>query len=165
MDAKPLAVLIMASSLVALGGLAQAQSSAPARGDTARSASGVEFTTGGVGIEERQRLASLAGQYNLQLEFAYAPEGEYLSDVQVEITDARGNTVLSTRADGPWLLARLPAGNYTVKARFGDVTRTQQVNVGGGKRRVVMVFPRSVEQLDVAGSTDTRPYTAAATAR
>jgi hypothetical protein len=148
MNRKPLAVLIIASSLAAFGTLAQAQSSptnrSDARSDT-RSAAGVEFTSGGVGLAARQQLASQSGQYNLHLEFAYAPEGEYMSEVQVDINDARGNNVLSTRTDGPWLFARLPAGNYTVKASFDNVTRSQQVNVGGGKRHLVMRFPAQVE--------------------
>jgi len=149
MNRKPLAVLIIASSLAAFGTLAQAQSTQMNRSETrsAAGAAGVEFTSGGVGLAARQQLASQSGQYNLHLEFAYAPEGEYLSEVQVDINDARGNSVLSTRTDGPWLLARLPAGNYTVKASFGNVTRTQQVNVGGGKRHLVMRFPAQVENM------------------
>ena len=146
MNRKPLAVLVVASSLALFGSFAQAQSSQTARIDS-RGASNVEFTTGGVGLAARQQLAAQSGQYNLHLEFAYAPEGEYLSEVQVDISDARGNNVLSTRTDGPWLLAKLPAGSYAVKARYGDVTRTQQVNVGGGKRHLVMRFPAQVEPM------------------
>jgi hypothetical protein len=156
MNCKPLAVLIFAWSLGLAGGIAHAQYGQPAqqpRGSASHSASGVEFTSGGVGLSARQELASQAGQYNLQLEFAYAPEGEYLSAVQVDIADARGNSVLSTTTEGPWLLAKLPAGSYTVKARVGDVTRSQQVNVGPGKRRLVMRFPASVEQRESAGSS------------
>jgi hypothetical protein len=153
---KPLAALIAASSFVALAGIAQAQSS-PRASDTSRSASGVEYTTGGIGLAERQELASEARQFNTHLEFVYAPEGEYLAEVHVDIADARGNTVLSTTTDGPWLLAKLPAGRYTVKASFGGVTRTQQINVGGGKRRVVMRFPASVGQQDIAGSSSHPP--------
>jgi hypothetical protein len=153
---KPLAVLVLASSFVFAGSLAQAQSGQPARSAASSSASGVEFTSGGVGLAARQQLAAQAGQYNLQLEFVYAPEGEYLSAVQVDVADARGNNVLSTVTEGPWLMAKLPAGSYTVKARFGGETRTQQVKVGPGKHRVVMRFPASVEQQAGAGASSGR---------
>jgi hypothetical protein len=161
MNHKPFATLLVASSFALAGSLAQAQpsqpaGSGPAPSDTSRSASGVEFLSGGVGLNARQQLAAQSSQYNLQLEFAYAPEGEYLAGVQVDIADTRGNSVLSTTTDGPWLMAKLPAGTYTVKARFGDATRSQQVNVGPGKRRVVMRFPASVEQNPTAGMTDGR---------
>ncbi|MPZ42666.1 MAG: carboxypeptidase regulatory-like domain-containing protein [Betaproteobacteria bacterium] len=167
MKRKPFTALVLASSFAIVGSMAQAQSGQPqsgqpARSDASRSASGVEFTSGGVGLAARQQLAAQSGQYNLQLEFAYAPEGEYLSAVQVDIADARGNNVLSTVTDGPWLMARLPAGNYTVKAQFSGETRTQQVNVGPGKRRVVMRFPASVEQQAGAMSSDQRSASMAA---
>lgn len=142
---KPLAALILASSVAAFAGAAQAQSSQAAGSDASRTASGVEYITGGVGLAARQELAAKSDQYNLHLEFTYAPAGEYLAEVQVEITDARGNPVLSTTTDGPWLLAKLPPGRYTVKSTYGGVTRTQQVNVGGGKRHLVVRFPASVE--------------------
>ena len=109
--------------------------------------SGVDFVTGGVGLAARQEMLAQAGQYNLHLEFAVAPEGEYLSDVEVSIADPRGSTVLSTRTDGPWLLARLPTGSYTVNARYGGTVRQQQVTVGGGRRHVVIRFPQSSEQV------------------
>jgi hypothetical protein len=156
MNRRPLVAFILASSFAVAGGAAYAQTGQQTRSDASRSASGVEFTSGGVGLAARQQLAAQSGQYNLHLEFVYAPEGEYLSAVQVDIADARGNSVLSTTTDGPWLLARLPGGNYTVKASYGDVTRTQQVNVGPGKRRVVMRFPAAVEQQQSAGMTSSR---------
>ena len=156
LNRESLTVLVVASSFALAGGLAQAQSDPSARSQTSSSASGVEFTSGGVGVSARQQLAAQSDQFNLQLVFAYAPEGEYLAAVKVDIADARGKNVLSTTTDGPWLLARLPAGSYTVKAQFGDVTRTQQVSIGPTKRRVVMRFPASVTQEQAARMPDRR---------
>ena len=157
MKRKPLAAFVIASSIAAFAGVAGAQSpqsTQAARSDTSRSAAGVEFTSGGVGLAARQQLAAQSNQYNLHLEFAYAPEGEYLSEVQVDIVDSRGNEVISTTTEGPWLLAKLPPGNYTVKARYGDVSRTQQVSVGGGKRHLVVRFPATVERQQVATGSE-----------
>ena len=115
------------------------------------SGAGVDFVSGGVGLMARQEMQSQAGQYNLHLEFAAAPEGEYVSDVVVSIVDSKGSNLLSTRTQGPWLMARLPAGTYTVNARYGGSTRQQQLTVGGGRKHFVMRFPQSREQ--VAGGT------------
>jgi hypothetical protein len=145
-----IAMTLVAAALAAGAGLTQAQTSSSA-GSTAAAGSGVEFTTGGVGLDARQALANQAGQYNLHLEFAAVPAGEYLSAVDVTITDARGTEVLKTRTDGPWLLARLPAGNYSVTARYGSSVQRQQVSVGGGKRHLVVRFPAAAEQ--IAGAT------------
>ncbi|MCC6534765.1 MAG: carboxypeptidase regulatory-like domain-containing protein [Burkholderiales bacterium] len=109
----------------------------------------VEFTTGGVGLNARQEMLAHASPYNLHLEFAEASDGEYVSDVEVNIADARGANVLSTRTDGPWLLAKLPAGSYTVSARYGNALKRQQVTVGAGRRHLVVRFPAmdAAEQL------------------
>jgi hypothetical protein len=117
----------------------------------AAGSAGVDFVSGGVGLIARQEMQSHAGQYNLHVEFAAAPEGEYVSDVDVSIVNSRGANLLSTRTQGPWLMARLPAGTYTVNARYGGSTRQQQVTVGGGRKHLVMRFPQSREQ--VAGGT------------
>lgn len=109
--------------------------------DRSGPSSGVDFVSGGVGLGARQAMLAQAGQYNLHVEFAAAPEGEYLSDVDVSMTDSRGQSVLHTRTDGPWLLARLPAGTYSLTAKYAGVTRTQQVAVGAGRRHIVMRFP------------------------
>jgi hypothetical protein len=101
---------------------------------------GAEYISGGVGFGAREAMRAQAGQYNLHLEFVAGASGEYLSDVEVNVADARGNNVLSTRTEGPWLFARLPAGSYAVTVRYGGSTRTQHVNVGSGRTHVVMRF-------------------------
>lgn len=120
---------------------------APTGAGAAERAGDVAFTSGGVSLGARQALLAEAGQYNLHLEFAAAPEGEYLSDVDVDVVDARGRNVLSTRTQGPWLMAKLPAGNYGITARYGGTTRSQSVVVGQGRRHAVIRFPALNEQV------------------
>ncbi|MCC7079695.1 MAG: carboxypeptidase regulatory-like domain-containing protein [Burkholderiales bacterium] len=156
MNRTSFVVLALVSPIALAGGIARAQpSEQPARSNASQSAAGVAFTSGGVGIAAREQLAAHASQYNLKLVFAYAPEGEYLAAVQVDIADQRGTTVLSTLTEGPWLMAKLPAGTYTLKARFGGVTRTQQIHAGPGMQRIVVRFPASVEHR-LAGATPDR---------
>ena len=139
---KRILTMTLAACLFTGAGIAAAQSGGGA---------GVDFISGGVGLMARQEMQSQAGKYNLHLEFAAAPEGEYVSDVDVSIVDSKGSNLLSTRTQGPWLMARLPAGTYTVNARYGGSTRQQQVSVGGGRKHLVMRFPQSREQ--IAGGT------------
>jgi len=139
--------MTLACALAVSGGLAFAQS--------AERAGSIPFTTGGVGLEARQQMLSQASQYNLHLEFAETADGEYVSGVEVTIASARGGSVLSTRTDGPWLLAKLAPGSYTVTARYGGDVRQQQVSVGEGRRHLVMRFRQAAEQ--VAGDLGTTP--------
>lgn len=98
----------------------------------------VSYLAGGVGDESRERLLARAGEFNLQLLFA-ARTGNYLADVAVTIRDGKGALVLETRADGPFLLVRLPPGPYEVMAAFDGTSVRQTTKIPASGRRE-MVF-------------------------
>ena len=110
---------------------AQAQSD-----QVALSAGGVSYVSGGVGTTSIDRLNSLAGDFNLKLVFALTA-GDYLSGVKVTISDAAGKTLLETTSQGPWLLARLPAGNYQVVASFAGNAERRAVSIGSEKLKTI----------------------------
>lgn len=93
-----------------------------------------DIVSGGIGVNARDELAAKARDYPLKLVFALASR-EYLSDVDVEITG--GGRKLAHRAEGPWLFARLPAGQYTIRATFNGQTQTKSVAVGAKGQKVV----------------------------
>jgi len=74
----------------------------------------VESMSTGVGVDERVAHK----QYSLLMIFAEA-NGSYLANVTVEIKDAKGDVVLATKSTGPWLFAKLSAGDYKVVATRG----------------------------------------------
>ena len=92
---------------------------------------GVTYVSGGVGEEQTQAFESAASRYPLALEFAikHAPRAEYTANVHVVITDTQGTRLLDTHSDGPFLLAKLPAGRYTVTAERHQQTLTRTVHI------------------------------------
>jgi hypothetical protein len=76
---------------------------------------GIPYLSGGVGLDERDALRAVSGEYNLQVTFAQRA-GNYLSDAHVAIQNATGATILETVPQGPWLFTKLPPGRYTVIA-------------------------------------------------
>jgi hypothetical protein len=113
--------------------------SASANSDNAvvqKTPGGVSYVSGGVGTDSIDHLNTLAGNFNLKLVFALN-SGSYVSDVKVAIADAKGRTILDTTSDGPWLLTRLPAGNYQVVATLSGKAVRHQVAVGEAKLRTV----------------------------
>jgi hypothetical protein len=97
---------------------------------------GVSYASGGFGIDERQRLRSLAKGDNLELSFALATK-EYLDGADLAIKDGKGATVLETVSDGPLFYARLPEGSYTVAATALGKTLIRKVQVPAkGQARV-----------------------------
>ena len=102
------------------------------------------YVSGGVSDGEVQRFQAAFKQYPLIVEL-YEHSGardEYTADAQVRITDRKGATVLEQRADGPFMLVRLPAGDYTVSASLhGQSLPAHKVHVtDSGHARSVFVF-------------------------
>ena len=75
-----------------------------------------EFISGGIGDGDTERLMAVKSQYNLRLTFVEKSTGAYLSDVKVEVLNAKKQIVISTVSTGPFLFAKLPKGSYTVNA-------------------------------------------------
>lgn len=111
-----------------LAGLSSAQSGAlPAE----KKQGEVSYLSGGIGLDESEAIKRIAAQYPLELVFASgtASPGEYLADVHVTIKDRQGNAVLDTTSSGPFLLAKLSAGSYTIDAQARGQTQTRVVQI------------------------------------
>jgi hypothetical protein len=94
---------------------------------------GVTYLCGGVGEEEASYLKREARNHDMMLTFA-TRRGAYLADVNVDIRNARGQSVLQTNCDGPIMLVDLPqGGTYRVRADANGYTLNQTVNVQHGK--------------------------------
>lgn len=90
----------------------------------------VSFVSGGIGADERDALQLMRADYNLHLLFSMRDTGEYLSDIKVVVTDATGNDLLETVAEGPMLFARLKPGRYSISADRNGHLINKTVNIG-----------------------------------
>ena len=111
---------------------------------------GVSYLSGGIGLDESEAIKSAEKDFALSLLFVQTKRGEYLSDVKVGITDKAGKTVLDAVADGPMLLATLPAGEYKLSAESEGNTLVKTVRVTGkGVVRAVFIWqPAAKATLD-----------------
>jgi len=90
----------------------------------------IRYASGGIGLSEREELGALSNQFNLRLMFAMHGSGNYLADVRVRILDSRGGAVLDATSRGPYFLAQLPSGRYTVEAEMLGQSQRQTASVG-----------------------------------
>jgi len=97
---------------------------------------GTPLLTGGVSEEERDAMRGEAGQYNIWLAFVERDTGNYVTGVKVSVIDDKGNAVVDTVADGPWLLAQVPPGRYTVRTSDGQ---EQEITAGSGARAMTIL--------------------------
>lgn len=103
------------------------------------------FVSGGVSLESSQAFRRAFRDYPLVIQL-FERDGArevYTADAQVRIVDAHGQVVLDQRADGPFMLVRLPAGEYRVSAELaGRALASHAVRVADhGHASSVFVFP------------------------
>lgn len=94
---------------------------------------GITYVSGGNGIEERQALNEIAGDYNLKLVFAEKGSGAYLADVKLSIMNMKNQKILEAVSDGPWFFAKLMPGRYKITATVEEESLVQKTKVGGGR--------------------------------
>lgn len=93
-----------------------------------RTAGDISYISGGIGVAEQEYLTARQGEFNLKLVFTLK-EGNYVADVNVQVKDGSGKTLLEHFAPGPFFMAKLPAGRYSVSATYEGKTVTRDVRV------------------------------------
>jgi hypothetical protein len=88
----------------------------------------IKFVSGGIGDEESKAMRLERNRWPLSLDFL-GPASDYLADVNVRITNSKGNQVLQADSNGPFMLVKLPPGRYTVYARYKSDEQRRTVNV------------------------------------
>jgi hypothetical protein len=103
----------------------------------------VQYLTGGIGEAAFAAFRQAQSAFPLAVEFVRkaAEHDTYIIDVEVDVTDRDGKSVLKLRTDGPHLLARLRDGEYLVAATYFGHTLERKVRVAGHtSARVVFVW-------------------------
>lgn len=129
-----------AALALAAAGASYAQGTLPAP----QTSGGIEYVTGGFGDEMAEAFKKAESSYPLALTFAEDAGGgsrPYVADVHVVVKDEAGKVVLDVPSVGPYFLARLQPGSYSVDATYMGKTQTQNVAIGqGGSARQVMTW-------------------------
>jgi hypothetical protein len=116
----------------------------------------VSYITGGIGEDEAAAFRHAARTYPLEMLFVQKarPKDEYLADVRVSVRDRFGNSLLETTAEGPFLLAKLPAGKYKIEAEYRGERKHQSVEIRSGthQRAVFVWAPGDDSERTVLGS-------------
>jgi hypothetical protein len=105
---------------------------------TPKQQNGITYINGGVGEEEQAAMKAQRADYNLLLTFATKQSGAYRSDVQLDISDAKGANLVTAANTGPMFFAKLPPGTYRVSAAAEGKTFKRTVKVGSAPKEIVL---------------------------
>lgn len=124
-------------SLICSAAAAQAQQANPGDANAlpqATTQNGITYVCGGVGSDEAEKMKRAARDYDLMVTFA-TKQGAYLSDVEVDIADTRGHSLLNTTCEGPIMLVDLPkGGRYHIRGKLDGQATSGTAHLGRGTR-------------------------------
>lgn len=100
----------------------------------------ISYLSGGIGQAEAHAMEHAAKNYPLELEFVKRakPKDEYLANIRVHVKDAHDKVVLDTTANGPFLLAKIPAGKYAVSADHDGKVQQREIEITPKEHRRVV---------------------------
>lgn len=104
---------------------------------TPQQQNGIAYVTGGIGEEEQAAMKAIRTDYNLLLTFA-TKSGAYRSDVQLDIMDAKGASLVTVPNAGPMFFAKLPPGTYRVSAAAEGKTFKRTIKVGKAPKEIIL---------------------------
>jgi hypothetical protein len=136
---------ILVASLLAGGTALAATNASPLPAEQKQGA--VAYLTGGVGEGQAKAFEQAMSRYPLAIEIVQQEKGSkhdaFTADAQIRITDHAGKQVLDAKAGGPFVLARLEPGKYSIAATYdGHTMNRNGVTVAKDKTaREVFVFP------------------------
>jgi hypothetical protein len=94
----------------------------------------VTYMSGGISRAQAAVIKRMARDYPLELHFLESgPAYGVPVYVPVTIKNRTGRTILDTTADGPFMLAKLPDGAYTVSAEHDGRVERLAANLAHGK--------------------------------
>jgi hypothetical protein len=94
----------------------------------------ITHISGGIGDAEQQQFAAREQEFNLKLVFSLTA-GNYLADVTVLVSDAKGHKLIEHVAEGPLFMARLPAGEYQVAVTHRGKTLNRKTRLADHRLR------------------------------
>lgn len=95
------------------------------------------YLNGGIGADEEQMMRKAAKDWPLRMIFSEKKDNEFVADVRLLVTDAKGAPVLMLHGAGPMTYAMLPAGKYRISASHKGQTETREVTLDGKTGRDV----------------------------
>jgi hypothetical protein len=102
----------------------------------------VSYITGGVGEEESRAILAEAKQWPLLLELSQLENGRgvWIFGSQIKILNTKNAVIFDAKADGPYMLINLTAGDYAIQASYQGVEQKKAISIKSGPVQKVSIF-------------------------
>lgn len=103
---------------------------------------GISYITGGVGEEESTAILTEAKQWPVLLELSQLENGRgvWIFGSQIKILNAQNAVVFDAKAEGPYMLINLTAGDYAIQASYQGVGQKRAISVKAGQPQKFSIF-------------------------
>jgi hypothetical protein len=107
-----------------------------------QSSQGIAYITGGVGEEESTAILAEAKQWPLLLELSQLENGRgvWIFGSQIKILNTKNAVIFDAKADGPYMLINLTAGDYTIQASYQGVEQKKAISIKSGAVQKISIF-------------------------
>jgi hypothetical protein len=102
----------------------------------------ISYITGGVGEEESSAILAEAKQWPLLLELSQLENGRgiWIFGSQIKILNAKNVIIFDAKADGPYMLINLGAGDYAIQASYQGVEQKRAISIKAGQTQKISIF-------------------------
>lgn len=102
----------------------------------------VTYISGGIGMSGQRAMEATAREYNLRISNANKA-GDFTAGTNVVIHRSSGRAVLNVADTGPLLYAKLPPGDYVIRAVNEGIERQRDVRISTNRSTVVhLIWPQ-----------------------
>lgn len=109
----------------------------------------IEYLSGGIGKDEATAIKTASKHWPLTLEFAVKDKtrADFAAKVNLVVRDAAGHTELQTTTAGPFVLAKLSPGSYTVDATLDSKPLHKKILVKHGvTAKALFIWPAGTDE-------------------
>ncbi len=103
---------------------------------------GIDYITGGIGLDESSAIREEAKRWPVQIMLSEIMEGKavWIADVDLVVKNASHQSVLAIKTDGPFVLIKLEPGKYTIEATNKGVKQSRRLTVMQGSSKAISIF-------------------------
>ncbi|HAF02105.1 MAG TPA: hypothetical protein DCO68_04635 [Methylophilaceae bacterium] len=115
-----------------------------------KSTQGIAYVTGGISDDEVEALRPYTKKFSLHLVFSEGVSGRSITDIDVNIYNTDSKLVFKTIKAQPQLFVDLPAGTYTIVAKYNENKQRYKFELAANEHKKIILNWKNLTDEDAA---------------